>query len=411
MDRNAAVAVPAPASSSTPSGLVPGHLRLADVFDLDTVDGETGDGPTRLFSPDPSYRGLGAETAVTVASEPAPEAPADDHLGDGPVSDAQQDPHARGVLLMPAAREVTAVSVAPVDRTLVSTPKVPSHTQVIERPVMRTPDASGTQVTKHPVLLTPTPSGTQVTQRPVLRSPEPSATETLAPVGVPSPIALDKTHLRTTPVRAARIIIAGRYLADGGDVSEHSHTLGSSMLLARTPSSPFADDPYVDAEHGALTFRPDGVAIEDFDSTNGVFIRVREKATLRCGDMFRAGEELLRFTALRNTRTAGRAPTLGSPDPGYWGRVDVMISLESNAASYPLDDAEVSFGQTDGHLQFPDDPYLGALHCSIRRADKGATLVDHGSQSGTWLRLRAGDVVPYGSELLVGQTRIRVEQD
>lgn len=411
MDRNVAVALPAPVSSMTPSG-VPGHLRLADVFDLDTVDGETGDGPTRLFSPDPSYRGPGAETADTVASEPAPEAPADDHLGDGPVSDAQQDPHARGVLLMPAAREVTAVSVAPVDRTLVSTPKVPSHTQVTERPVMRTPDASGTQVNKHPVLLTPAPSGTQVTQHPVLRSPEPSAVETMAPaLGVPSPVALDKTHLRTTPVRAARIIIGGRYLADGGDVGEYEQTLGSSMLLARTPSSPFADDPYVDAEHGALTFRPDGVAIEDFDSTNGVFVRVREQATLRCGDMFRAGEELLRFTALRNTRTPGRAPTLGSPDPGYWGRVDVMISLEANAASYPLDDAEVSFGQTDGHLQFPDDPYLGELHCSIRRADKGATLVDHGSPAGTWLRLRAGDVVPYGSELLVGQTRIRVEQD
>ena len=315
MDRNVAVALPAPVSSMTPSG-VPGHLRLADVFDLDTVDGETGDGPTRLFSPDPSYRGPGAETADTVASEPAPEAPADDHLGDGPVSDAQQDPHARGVLLMPAAREVTAVSVAPVDRTLVSTPKVPSHTQVTERPVMRTPDASGTQVNKHPVLLTPAPSGTQVTQRPVLRSPEPSAVETMAPaLGVPSPVALDKTHLRTTPVRAARIIIGGRYLADGGDVGEYEQTLGSSMLLARTPSSPFADDPYVDAEHGALTFRPDGVAIEDFDSTNGVFVRVRERATLRCGDMFRAGEELLRFTALRNTRTPGRAPTLGSPDP------------------------------------------------------------------------------------------------
>jgi hypothetical protein len=416
MDRNVAVALPAPVSSMTPSG-VPGHLRLADVFDLDTIDGETGDGPTRLFSPDPSYRGPGAETAVTSASEPAPVAPADDHLCDGHVSDAhvsdaQQDPHARGVLLMPAAREVTAVSVAPVDRTLVSTPAVPSHTHVTERPVMRTPDASGTQVNRHPVLLTPAPSGTQVTAHPVLRSPEPSPVETIAPaLGVPSPIALDQTHLRTTPVRAARIIIGGRYLADGGDVVEYEHTLGSSMLLARTPSSPFADDPYVDAEHGALTFRPDGVAIEDFDSTNGVFVRVREKATLRCGDMFRAGEELLRFTALRNTRTAGRAPTLGSPDPGYWGRVDVMLSLDSNAASYPLDDAEVSFGQTDGHLQFPDDPYLGALHCSIRRADKGATLVDHGSPSGTWLRLRAGDVVPYGSELLVGQTRIRIEQD
>lgn len=43
------------------------------------------------------------------------------------------------------------------------------------------------------------------------------------------------------------------------------------------------------------------------------------------------------------------------------------------------------------------------------KQERGATLEDLGAAAGTWLRLRSGDVVPYGAELLIGQTRIRVD--
>lgn len=434
MDHNLAIAVAAPA---------PSHLRLAELA-AELVDDEpSGDGPTHVFSPDPSYRGPGAETSVTASSvsEPAPRAPVGGHL-DVDADDVAEVLEGRLDLVIETnpkatANPHTAVAMVPADRTQVTTPVVPSArtgstavggrpnaavdrsgTQRVERPILRTPDGAGTQIVERPILRTPDGAGTQLVERPILRTPDGVAVavaavptvETAPRLGVPVPIAFDRTDVGSRPIRAARVVIAGRYLAGGDDVSEQTHHVGSSLLLARTPTSPFCDDPYVDAQHGALTFRPDGVAIEDFDSTNGVFVRVRDRATLRCGDLFRAGEELLRFTALRGSRAAGRAPSLGSPDPGYWGRIDVMIDVDSNAASYPIDDTEVSFGQTDGHLQFPDDPFLGELHCSVVKEERGAALVDHGSPCGTWLRLRAGDVVAYGSELLVGQTRIRVEQ-
>lgn len=422
MDRNLAVArVAAP----------PSHLRLADAALLDSTDG-----PTLTFSPESSVRDGGAETAVLAVSEPAPAVPPDAHL----ILDLDLDPEevdaddvaevleGRLDLVIETDPNLRARAPAAMDRTMASTALTPrgntqvgsprgitppGGTQVGGRPFASVP-SSGTAVVERPVLRTPPQGGTAVTHRPVASGTQIIATALVTPeisLGIPSPIAADRTDLQASPVTAARVIVAGRYLEGGTDVSCRVHGVGTSFLLARTPVSPFVDDPYVDAQHGAMSFRPDGVAIEDFDSTNGVFVRVRGRATLRSGDMFRAGEELLRFTTLRSGRGNGRAPTLGSPDPGYWGRIDVMVTTEESAASYPVDDVEVTIGQTDGHLQFPDDEFLGDLHCSILKEERGATLVDHGSPCGTWLRLRTGDVVPYGSEVLVGQTRIRIERE
>jgi hypothetical protein len=387
MDRSLAVARQAP----------PTHLRLADLEDCEPTEG--GDGPTHVFSPDPSYRGPGAETSIVPSSvsEPAPRAPAGGHL-DVDADDVAEILEGRLDLVIETnpqgvVRGGTAVTSMPeaIDRTQVGTPMPRGGNTVVNaRPVMRTPDPSGTQIVLHPVMRTPD--------------------DALPALGVPSPIALDKTDLRTSPVVAMRLVVAGRYLDGGDDKSTQTHSVGTSFVLTRSPSSAFCDDPFVDVEHGALTFRPDGVAIDDFDSTNGVFVRVSGKTSMRSGDLFRIGEELLRYTAIKSTRAAGRAPALGSPDPGYWGRIDVMLTLDDNAASYPIDDTEVTFGQSDGHLQFPDDPFLGDLHCRVIKDDRGAAIEDLGSPCGTWLKLRSGDVVPYGAELLVGQTRLRVER-
>jgi hypothetical protein len=275
----------------------------------------------------------------------------------------------------------------------------------------------GTRVAT-PILREPVAEGTRVTTT-VLRSPEPGIaaadpTASLRAPGVPSPVAAStRSDVVVTGSReetSVRMVHTGRYLGDAIDGETVRHRVGSSLVLARTPGSPFEDDPYVDAQHGALTFRPDGVVVDDFDATNGVFVRVCGKVALRSGDHFRIGEELLRYTAIKAPASDGRAPAFGSPDPGYWGRIDVLLTPDVHAASYPIDDGEIVLGHDDGHLQFPDDPFLSGQHARLRRHDRGAVLEDLGSETGTWLRLRSGDVVSYGSELLVGTTRLLLER-
>jgi pSer/pThr/pTyr-binding forkhead associated (FHA) protein len=213
-------------------------------------------------------------------------------------------------------------------------------------------------------------------------------------------------------VTNARLVVPGRYLIE----SEEAQALaldvvvGSSVLVGRQTGSLFADDPFIDAHHAELTFRPDGIVVDDLDSINGVFVRVVGSMHLRSGDHIRIGEQLLCYVALKGAPKTGKAPGLGSPDPGYWARVDVLIDPTTIAASYPSDDVEIGFGQTTGHVQFPDDPFISNLHCRLAKDERGAMILDCDSAEGTWVRLRSGDVVPYGAELMVGQTLVRLDR-
>jgi FHA domain len=401
MDRTVALAVEQPSSPATVM-----HLRLAEPV-------PEGDGPTRVFTPD-------CEPAPTTSAEQA-RFPMDDLI------DVDQD-DVREVLegrleLEPSrpgarvARRNTVVSQH------VERPPLGAGTQIVAT-ALREPIAEGTQIVATR-LREPAVDGTQVF-RTVMRAPAsvvappssaspvvaptpvtPAAAAPGVPIAIPSPRRVASTASETSVVR---MMIAGRYLGDAIEGDAVCHELGASLVLGRAPGSPFADDPYVDAQHAALTFRPDGVVIDDFDSTNGVLVRVRGTMALRSGDHFRIGEELLRYTAIKTQRTVGRAPAFGSPDPGYWGRIDVLLTSDDHAAAYPIDDIDVTLGQTEGHLQFPDDPFLSPLHARIVKQERGAALEDLGSDSGTWLRLRSGDVVPYGSELLVGGTRIVLDR-
>lgn len=462
MDRTVALAVEH--ETSSPHF---GHLRLAELADDDIEE------LTRVFesgphamplqensSQGPLCHGGGTESTTTttaIDSEPAPaivaeQAPSMDELIDieeehvrevlegrlelEPSRPGSRAPRADTVVSthvprMPASegtQMVATVLVDPiVDRThMIATvlrEPAPEGTRVVAT-VLREPAAVGTNVAAT-VLRDPTapislrPSPVPAPPLPRIVAPAPvviAASASAAPAGVPQAIPepplpaatpVVATHADITSVQ---LRVAGRYLGDAVDGDAIRHKVGSSLVLSRAPGSPFENDPYVDAQHAALTFRPDGVTIDDFDSTNGVFVRVQGKLALRSGDVFRIGEELLRYSAIKPTRTVGRAPAFGSPDPGYWARVDVLLTPEDQAASYPIDDAEATFGQTDAHLQFPDDPFLDATHARIVKHERGALLEDLGSATGTWLRLRSGDVVPYGSELLVGGTRVVLDR-
>jgi hypothetical protein len=401
------------------------HLRLATPVTDELFD-EIED-QTRVFecaeasSQGPLCHGGGTESTTTttaIDSEPAPaivaeQAPPMDELIDIENDDVREVLEGRLELepSRPGAR-------GPRRDTVVThhVPVVPASegTQMIAT-VLRQPVVDGTRVVQT-VLRQPT-EGTRMVAT-VLRTPNaipepplpaPTPVAVVAEAGVPTPIATP-APAPSAEITSVRMRVSGRYLGDAIDGDAIRHKVGASLILSRVEGSPFENDPYVDAQHAALTFRPDGVMVDDFDSTNGVFVRVQGKHALRSGDLVRIGEELLRYVALKPMRTIGRAPAFGSPDPGYWARIDVMLTPDDQAASYPIDDVEATFGQTDGHLQFPDDPFLDAVHARITKHERGAQLEDLGTATGTWLRLRSGDVVPYGSELLVGGTRIVLDR-
>ena len=101
---------------------------------------------------------------------------------------------------------------------------------------------------------------------------------------------------------------------------------------------------------------------------------------------------------------------MGSPNPGYWGRVTVLVEPDLASAAYPIEGEGIVIGRETGNITFPADGYVSGQHCKISGDDDGVYIEDIGSSNGTYMRVRSGHVVPFGSLVLIGQKLFQLEQ-
>jgi len=185
---------------------------------------------------------------------------------------------------------------------------------------------------------------------------------------------------------------------------------GGPEAIGRSYGPPFDSDAYLSPRHAELTASAEGLLVDDLDSLNGVYIKLEGRAELQHRDYFRVGQELLFYEDLPEpTPTADGTERMGSPNPGYWGRVSVMISPDRVAAGFPMNEEGVGIGREDGEITFPDDGYVSGSHCRIVGDEDGVFLEDLGSSNGTYMRVRKGQVIRPGSLILVGQQLFRVD--
>jgi hypothetical protein len=196
------------------------------------------------------------------------------------------------------------------------------------------------------------------------------------------------------------VVFLGRHLDEEPDDRAPVHVpRGESLEVGSKPGNPFARDPFVARYHAALSAQRDGVVVEDFGTTNGVYLRVVDRLTLRDGDRIRLGRQLLRLA--RDTRATA---------PGAWAHLGIMLDPYREATSVPLMRAQVVLGRCAGDVAFPTDASVGQPHCTIA-LERGAPVLHVASgDPPTYVRVERGDMVPYGSELLVGETRVRLDR-
>src|SRR5215831_7024072 len=130
---------------------------------------------------------------------------------------------------------------------------------------------------------------------------------------------------------------------------------------------------------------------------------------LQSGDVFRIGQELLRFDAIAPPQPLeDGTEIMGSPNPGYWGRLSVIIGKDIDGSAYPLFGDAVTIGRERGDINFPDDGYVSGVHARITQRDGKIVLADLGSSNGTFVRLRGERAVQDGSMVLFGQQLFRM---
>ncbi|MEZ4429725.1 MAG: zinc-ribbon domain-containing protein [Nannocystaceae bacterium] len=220
----------------------------------------------------------------------------------------------------------------------------------------------------------PPPPGT-TTNRPTAQQAAPSAAPLAAPAAAPPVAPVVATPPRPPVIGGpfrARMTLLREDGSEGGslDIEGGPHNFGRSY------GPPFDQDFYLNPEHCEFTVVKDGLHIVDKSPVNGVYRKIEGRFELQDKDMFRVGQELLVYEDLPEPScTENGTERMGSPNPGYWGRVNIMTTALTPVRATRSPAKSFRIGREDGDLTFPMDGYGPSRHCRI-----------YGDDSGVWAR-------------------------
>lgn len=211
---------------------------------------------------------------------------------------------------------------------------------------------------------------------------------------------------RSAPAQVGKLALIRPDGSEGG-----SHTLHApETVVGRGSGALFDNDSYLSPRHARLTFTEGQMTLEDAGSLNGVFVRIIQDEPLSDGDIFRIGQELLRFDVISEPQSLDDGTEImGSPNPGYWGRVSIVVGPGVDGSAFPLMGEEIVLGRERGDILFSDDGYVSGTHAKISVTDGECILSDLGSSNGTFIKLKEPRRLPSGTFVLMGQQLFRAD--
>jgi pSer/pThr/pTyr-binding forkhead associated (FHA) protein len=196
---------------------------------------------------------------------------------------------------------------------------------------------------------------------------------------------------------------------DGKAIAIHS----AQTIMGRDGDARFPTDEFLDPKHARLTVEGGGLFIEDLDTLNGTFLKLRGEVRLKPGDTFLMGRQVLSFQRLEREFDAQKTASdgtrfMGSPAPGgdykllQIGVGDIIQNI------YCLPKTGVVLGREKGDIIFPRDKFMSGRHARIITEDK-PYLTDLNSSNGTWIKLWDKSRLEEGDYIFMGQQLFRVE--
>ena len=208
------------------------------------------------------------------------------------------------------------------------------------------------------------------------------------------------------PVPRGRIILIRPDGSEGGAHPLHD----GENLVGRSQGSLFEGDLYLSPRHAEFQLGSQGLVVKDLRSLNGIFVKISGEEPLESGDVIRIGQELLRFEIIAPpTPLEDGTEVAGTPNPGFWGRLSVVVGRDVDGSAFPLFGDAIVMGRERGDILFPEDGYVSGTHARISLRDGRVYLADVGSSNGTFLRVRGERPLPTGAFILMGQQLFRAE--
>ncbi|HTM19859.1 MAG TPA: FHA domain-containing protein, partial [Kofleriaceae bacterium] len=219
-----------------------------------------------------------------------------------------------------------------------------------------------------------------------------------ADIAAAAPKAADKTRATLTLIRP-----------DGSEGGVHGLVEGENRV-GREHGPVFENDGYLSPTHAEVVVNAAGAVVRDLDSLNGVFVKMTDEEEIRSGQIIRLGQELLRFDSIEPPEPLeDGTEVMGSPNPGYWGKITVIIGNNVDASAFPLLGDSVTLGRERGDINFPDDGYVSGLHARIFTRNGKVFLTDLGSSNGTFIKLQGERRLRNTDFVLLGQQLFRLE--
>lgn len=207
--------------------------------------------------------------------------------------------------------------------------------------------------------------------------------------------------------KVGELVLIRPYGTDGGTFDINS----TETIIGRGCGPMFDGDGYLSPDHLRISYEDEELVLEDGGSLNGVFVRIGGDEPLEDGSIFRVGQELLRYDKIAEPMPAeDGTEIMGSPNPGYWGRLNLIVGPDSDGSAFPLMGDEMVLGRERGDILFSDDGYVSGSHARISHKSGQVFLADLGSSNGTFLRISEKRSVPFGAFILVGQQLFRLDQ-
>ena len=169
----------------------------------------------------------------------------------------------------------------------------------------------------------------------------------------------------------------------------------------------FPDDPLISARHAQLLWVNGKLWVEDVNSQDGTFLRLRTHSLLELQDLIRIGRQRLRLDS----------PPTNSPEEttlpwGQSGHPALLVQiLEGNLSgeTFPLKPGENLIGRRHGDIVFSNDGFVSSKHAKIEVGPQNLVLTDLASANGTFIRINKRTELHAGDQILLGMQLLRVD--
>ncbi|MDP9035891.1 MAG: FHA domain-containing protein [Myxococcota bacterium] len=184
---------------------------------------------------------------------------------------------------------------------------------------------------------------------------------------------------------------------------------GSEAIIGSAGAISLPHEPFCHPREAAIRVREGRIWLHDFESGNGVFLRIRAPVELDFGDEFIVGDQLLRIERNPVSKDGpDPGPTYFYSSPRWISSFRVVQLFEGAAlgACVQARGTTLQIGSAQGDFVFPSDPLVSDQHCLIEEQAGAIVLSDLGSGTGVFVRIKGEQELVNGDELLVGRTRM-----